>query len=45
MWILTTLLTFLCWGTADLFYKIGNKQEGDYNGLNNNLDSEKLTNY
>ena len=31
MWILTTLLTFLCWGTADLFYKIGNKQEGDYN--------------
>lgn len=33
MWILTTLLTFLCWGTADLFYKIGNKQEGDYNHL------------
>ena len=33
MWIATTLLTFLCWGIADLFYKIGNKEEGDYNHL------------
>lgn len=33
MWIVTTLLTFLCWGIADLFYKIGNKDEGEYNHL------------
>ena len=33
MWIATTLLTFLCWGIADLFYKIGNKDKGDYNHL------------
>jgi len=33
MWIVTTLLTFLCWGIADLFYKIGNKDKGDYNHL------------
>lgn len=33
MWIIMTLLTFLCWGIADLFYKIGNKDEGDYNHL------------
>ena len=31
MWIITTLLTFLCWGIADLFYKIGNQEEGEYN--------------
>lgn len=28
-----TLLTFICWGVADLFYKIGNKEEGNYNHL------------
>ena len=33
MWMICALLTFLCWGTADLFYKIGNKQEGNYNHL------------
>lgn len=33
MWILCTLITFVCWGTADLFYKIGNKDEGDFNHL------------
>ena len=31
MWIAFTLLTFACWGIADLFYKIGNKDKGDYN--------------
>lgn len=33
MWIIYALLTFACWGIADLFYKIGNKGEGDYNHL------------
>ena len=31
--MLFALMTFLCWGTADLFYKIGNKKAGDYNNL------------
>ena len=33
MWLLCTLLTFFCWGVADLFYKIGNEDEGEYNHL------------
>jgi drug/metabolite transporter (DMT)-like permease len=33
MWILCTLLTFICWGIADLFYKIGNKGDSKYNHL------------
>ena len=33
MWMICTLITFLCWGIADLFYKIGNKGKGDYNHL------------
>lgn len=33
MWILYALLTFTCWGIADLFYKIGNAKEGEYNHL------------
>ena len=33
MWIMTTLLTFLCWGIADLFYKIGNRGEENNNHL------------
>lgn len=33
MWLLCTLLTFFCWGVADLFYKIGNKDDGEYNHL------------
>lgn len=33
MWLLCTLLTFFCWGVADLFYKIGNKGENKYNHL------------
>ena len=33
MWIICTLLTFVFWGTADLFYKIGNKDDGKYNHL------------
>ena len=33
MWIAFTLLTFACWGIADLFYKIGNKDKGDHNHL------------
>ncbi len=33
MWIICTLLTFIFWGTADLFYKIGNKDSGKYNHL------------
>lgn len=31
--MLFALMTFLCWGTADLFYKIGNKKAGNYNHL------------
>ncbi|MBQ8891774.1 MAG: DMT family transporter [Bacilli bacterium] len=27
MWFLYTLMTFFCWGIADLFYKLGNKEE------------------
>ena len=33
MWLLCTFLTFFCWGVADLFYKIGNKSEGENNHL------------
>ncbi len=33
MWLTCALLSFVCWGTADLFYKIGNKGEGKYNHL------------
>ena len=33
MWIFCTLLTFICWGTADLFYKIGNRGKEDNNHL------------
>ena len=27
MWIIFTLITFFCWGVADLFYKLGNKEK------------------
>lgn len=27
MWIIFTLITFFCWGIADLFYKLGNKEK------------------
>ena len=33
MWMICTLLTFICWGVADLFYKIGNQGKGKYNHL------------
>ena len=33
MWILYTLLTFAFWGTADLFYKLGNVGKEKYNHL------------
>ena len=33
MWIIYALLTFAAWGIADLFYKIGNYGEGEYNHL------------
>lgn len=33
MWIVCTLITFFCWGTADLFYKIGNRGKEDTNHL------------
>ena len=33
MWIIYALLTFACWGIADLFYKIGNTGENNYNHL------------
>lgn len=33
MWLVCTILTFFCWGIADLFYKIGNKKEGKYEHL------------
>lgn len=33
MWIVYALLTFACWGIADLFYKIGNRGDGNYNHL------------
>lgn len=33
MWLTYTLLTFFCWGIADLFYKIGNKGKDDYNHI------------
>ena len=33
MWVIYALLTFACWGIADLFYKIANHQEGEYNHL------------
>lgn len=31
--MICTLLTFICWGVADLFYKIGNQGKGKYNHL------------
>ena len=31
--MLYSILTFICWGTADLFYKKGNITEGNYNEL------------
>ena len=33
MWLLCALLSFAFWGTADLFYKIGNKGQEKYNHL------------
>ena len=33
MWMVCTLLTFICWGTADLFYKKSNQGKGEYNHL------------
>lgn len=33
MWIMFTLLTFICWGVADLFYKMGNQGDGEYHHL------------
>lgn len=33
MQVLATLLTFLFWGIADLFYKLGNRGEGNSNHL------------
>ena len=33
MWLTCALLSFVLWGIADLFYKIGNKKEGEYNHL------------
>ena len=33
MWAVYALLTFACWGVADLFYKIGNHDQGKYNHL------------
>lgn len=33
MWFMYAILTFTCWGIADLFYKIGNEGDGNYNHL------------
>ena len=33
MWLIYALLSFTFWGTADLFYKIGNKGQEKYNHL------------
>ena len=33
MWFMYTILTFICWGVADLFYKMGNQGEGEYHHL------------
>lgn len=33
MWFLCTLLTFISWGIADLFYKIGNRGNNKYDHL------------
>ena len=33
MWMICTLITFCCWGIADVFYKIGNSGESKYNHL------------
>ena len=33
MWFLCTLLTFISWGVADLFYKIGNRGKNKYDHL------------
>lgn len=35
--MLYSILTFICWGTADLFYKKGNIEEGKYNYLKTGL--------
>ena len=37
MWLVFALTTFLCWGTADLFYKIGNETKENYNHLKTGL--------
>lgn len=33
MWFLFTLITFSCWGIADLFYKLGNTKEDNYSHI------------
>lgn len=33
MWMICTLMTFICWGVADLFYKMGNRKEGEHHHL------------
>ncbi|WP_261806552.1 EamA family transporter [Lapidilactobacillus luobeiensis] len=33
MWFLPALITLLAWGTADLFYKIGNNEKEQYSAL------------
>ncbi len=33
MWLICALISFVCWGTADLFYKIGNKGQEKYNHI------------
>ena len=33
MWIICTLITFFCWGIADLFYKMGNQGKEEFNHL------------
>lgn len=33
MWAFNALITFVFWGVADLFYKLGNQGEGDRNHL------------
>ncbi len=37
MWLLCAFLTFISWGIADLFYKIGNKSNDKYNHLKTGL--------
>ena len=33
MWFLFTLITFSCWGIADLFYKLGNTKEDKFSHI------------